>query len=231
MISFLKETLPTSARSSLSRGFRRSIREIFIPPAQLRVVYSIITFDAFAYGLGISILFGMLIKTYGLTAASIGTLLSIIGFSKLVSQFPVGRFIDKYGSWTSMLVSKVVSAIALGGWLIFTDFRAFAVLSLLYGFATTAWFPAQQTFLANYTTPKERGVAMGRITTFRGMVGFPAPIIGGLLYDHFGFWAPISANLIGALTSLVLIAAFIREPTSRSNRRSRSNKALALYIL
>ena len=216
VVSRLKETLRVGpARSNPLSGLKRTIGRIFVPPAKLRIIYLIIAFDAFAYGLGMSIFFGMLVKTYGFTILMIGTMLTISNLTKLASQFPVGRFIDKYGSKASMLVSKVVGALMLSGWLMFTEFTAFAASMVLYGFATTAWFPARQTLLANYTTPKERGVAMGRIMTYRGVISFIAPIIAGILYVHFGFWAPISANLVGVLIAFVLIAAFIQEPTRR----------------
>jgi len=39
------------------------------------------------------------------------------------------------------------------------------------------------------------------------LIGFPAHYIGGLLYDRFGFKAPIMANLVG-----VAIALAVKEP-------------------
>ena len=53
---------------------------------------------------------------------------------------------------------------------------------------------------------------MGRLSAFRGLIGFPAPYIGGLLYDHFGFQAPIFANLVGVVIALVAIVVAVREP-------------------
>jgi predicted MFS family arabinose efflux permease len=53
---------------------------------------------------------------------------------------------------------------------------------------------------------------MGRYAAFRGVIGFPAPFLGGLLYEQFGFQAPLLANLAGVLIALVLIIATVRDP-------------------
>jgi len=39
-----------------------------------------------------------------------------------------------------------------------------------------------------------------------------APYIGGLLYDRFGFQAPILANLVGITIALVGIIVAVKEP-------------------
>ena len=69
------------------------------------------------------------------------------------------------------------------------------------------------TWIAN-SVPKERmAEEIGRLNAFRGLVAFPAPYIGGLLYKAFGFRGPITVNLIGAVTVLILLALLVREPT------------------
>lgn len=88
---------------------------------------------------------------------------------------------------------------------------AFAVLYALFGLVAATWVPAEQALLANSVSEKQRGEAMGRLSAFRGLIGFPAPYIGGLLYDHFGFRAPIVANLVGVAIALVTIILAVRE--------------------
>jgi MFS family permease len=210
----LKETLRESVEkiTSFWGALRKSLGRIFTPPTRLRPFYIIIAVDAIAWGLGASILYGMLVKSYNFTTLQIGALVSISNIAKVLCQLPAGRLIDKYGSKALLLTSQAVGVCLVVGWLLSTRFEAFAALSILYGISATAWFPARKVFLAGSVTPAERGEAMGRILTFQGMAGFPAPFIGGLLYDHFGFWAPISGNLIGVFATLMLIAFTIREP-------------------
>ena len=91
---------------------------------------------------------------------------------------------------------------------------AFAALHAYFGFLAATWVPAQQALLANSVPVKQRGEAVGRLSAFRGLFSFPAPYIGGLLYDRFGFQAPILANLAGIVIALVVIIVMVKEPPS-----------------
>jgi len=44
------------------------------------------------------------------------------------------------------------------------------------------------------------------------LIAFPAPYLGGLLYDRFGFQAPILANLVGVVIALAVIIVVVKEP-------------------
>jgi len=54
---------------------------------------------------------------------------------------------------------------------------------------------------------------MGRLQAFRGLLAFPAPYVGGLLYDSFGFHIPVIANLLGSITAFILILMLVKETT------------------
>ena len=50
------------------------------------------------------------------------------------------------------------------------------------------------------------------MAAFRGLIAFPAPYLGGLLYDWFGFRGPILFNIIMALVVIVMFWKWVREP-------------------
>jgi hypothetical protein len=52
---------------------------------------------------------------------------------------------------------------------------------------------------------------MGKLQAFRGVLSFPAPYIGGLLYDTWGFRAPLFLNLLGSFVAFVLLFVLVRE--------------------
>ena len=212
LISFsLRETLRKSAKkiTSLRGGLRRSLRRIFTPPATLRSFYLIIALDAISWGFASSILYGMLVKEYGFTVVQISALVAISNVSKVASQLPVGRLIDRHGGMALMLASQFIAFLMMFGWLVSTEFWAFAMLAIPYGISATAWFPAWKTFLAGRAVSTKRGMTMGRVPAFR-VVGFPAPFIGGMLYDRVGFWAPVTGGLLGVLITITAIAITMR---------------------
>ena len=78
------------------------------------------------------------------------------------------------------------------------------------------WVPAQIAILANSTSEVRVGEAMGRLAAFQGLVGFPAPFVAGLLYDSFGFQAPLLAGLAGIVVTIVMLAVLVKEPQRES---------------
>ncbi len=126
---------------------------------------------------------------------------------------PVGKLIERYGCVKSIILSEAGGVILMVGWLHATTFQTFALLQILFGFTIATWLPATMTWIANSVPKEKMAEEIGRLNAFRGLVGFPAPYIGGLVYEAFGFRGPITVNLIGAITVLILIAMLVREPT------------------
>jgi len=183
-----------------------------VPSGELRGFYWAMAVDRFVWGLGGALLFGMLSKTYGFTTLQLGIMSSFLSSVWALSQLPIGKLIDRYGCKPFLLLSEALGILVVGGWLFSTSFIAFAALHALFGLVASTWVPAQQALLANSVSEEQRGEAMGRLSAFRGLFGFPAPYIGGLLYDRFGFRAPIMANLVGIAIALVTIAIAVKEP-------------------
>ncbi|MEA3311672.1 MAG: hypothetical protein U9Q76_05590, partial [candidate division WOR-3 bacterium] len=88
--------------------------------------------------------------------------------------------------------------------------------SLLYMPSSGWWLPPGRQpngrFWPTASPRRSGGRRWGRLSAFRGLIGFPAPYIGGLLYDRFGFKAPIMANLVGVAIALVTVAIAVKEP-------------------
>jgi MFS family permease len=73
------------------------------------------------------------------------------------------------------------------------------------GIAIAMWHSPLQTLMANSTTPMERAEAMGRISFYRGIVGFLAPFLGGFLYEQYGYSAPLWASfMVGGMVTVFI---------------------------
>ncbi len=191
------------------------LARMVVPPRELRGFYWAMAVDIFVWGLGGSLLFGMLSETYGFTTLQLGVMSGALSLSWAISQLPIGRLIDRYGSKPFLALSEAIGIIVVGGWLFSTSFVAFAALYALFGLVAATWAPALRALLANSVPTKQLGEAMGRLSAFRGLIGFPAPYIGGLLYDRFGFQAPILANLVGVAIALVAVVVAVKEPSRK----------------
>jgi MFS family permease len=214
VVGLLKETLVSQSRRPVaSEQLKGVFRGILVPPGKFRGFYIAVAVDAFAWGTGWGILYGLLSEVYHFTASQLGLMSCLSSVGWAVFQMPVGKLMERYGCVKSMILSEAVGVILLVGWLQAATFETFALLQILFGLTIAAWLPATMTWMANSVPKEKMAEEIGRLSAFRGLVGFPAPYIGGLLYEAFGFRGPITVNLIGALTALILMATLVREPT------------------
>ena len=209
----LHETLRPQDRSPLVWSqFAHMLRHTFAPPAHLRSFYIIMTVDAVAFGTGIAIFSGLLSKAFGFTPLQLGLLASASSLTWATTQWFVGHQVDKRGTVPFMIFSEVLAVAIMVAYLLVRSFTAFLVLQTVWGLTMSTWMPAFLSWIANSCSAKERAEEIGRLGAFRGLISFPAPYVGGLLYTAFGFAGPIVANIIGAVIVIVLMLAWLREP-------------------
>jgi MFS family permease len=208
----LEETLARVTGHVPLSELKGVLGRMVVPPWELGGFYWATAVDTFAWGLGSTLLFGMLSETYGFTPFQLGIMSSLSSLVWALTQLPVGRWVDRHDSKPLLILSEVMGLFVVSGWLLSTSPVAFTALYALYGLVASTWVPSQMALLANSISEKQRGEAMGRVNAFRGLIGFPAPYIGGLLYDRFGFRAPILANLVGVAIALAAIIFAVKEP-------------------
>lgn len=217
----LRETLPQEARPPrIASEFWAMLRRTLTPPVGLRSFYVAMTVDAFAFGMGSLILFGLLTKEYHFTPFQLGLMSSASSATWALSQLFFGHQVDKRGCVPFLILSEAISAVVIVGWLLAKSFPLFLALHALWGLALATWMPAFLAWLANSVSDRQRAEEVGRLGAFKGLLSFPAPFIGGLLYDVFGFRGPILANLIGSLAVILILWLFVREPAQTQPRLS-----------
>jgi len=181
------------------------------PPPHLRGFYLSMTVDAFVFGLGHRLLFGMLTKSYGYTPYMLSLMATAMTGAWAVTQIPFGRIVDRAGYRRFLVVSQLISCGLLAGLLVSKRLEVVLIMQAVLGVAAAMWVPAEQAWIASNVAPEERGHAIACYSTFRGLLSFPAPFIGGALYDAFGFDVPILLNLIGAFVDVILIVSLVKD--------------------
>ena len=199
----IRETLTTVTRTGLSVPVYEVLRSL-VPPKRLRGFYLATAFDSFVWGLGFHLLFAMLRVEHGFTAFQFGMMICTRALVVALTQMPMGRIVDRYGYKAMLVASEVVGFVVLVGLLFSESFLAFVFFHALFGLSISTWVPAQLSLQANSVPEHERGRTMGGLAAFRGLIGASGPLVGGLIYDHYGYHAAILANLVGLLVPLAL---------------------------
>jgi MFS transporter, DHA1 family, multidrug resistance protein len=209
----------TGAPSNGDRSARDAFRVLFravAPPKGLRGFFLATALDGFAWGMGWGLLYGLLTDAYGFSAERLGLMSSVMSFSWAVMQFPIGRYIDRRNLKGVMIFSESIGIPLMLIYLTQTRFEMFIVSQVLFGLTAATWVPVISTYLSRSVADQERAEAFGRVAAFRGIVGFPAPLIGGWLYTWGGYHAPFVANLIGVFVVLVILTFYVGEPKKTS---------------
>jgi MFS family permease len=127
----------------------------------------------------------------------------------------MGRLIHRTGFKRMMIYSEIIGMAGVVMWIFGRDPWIFVLASIPGGLTAATWVPVHQTLLANAVPAAERGRVVGKVSAFRTLLSFPAPFMGGLLFDWGGFQAPMIANLVGAAFATVLIALLVVDVPTR----------------
>ncbi len=201
------------------RSAREALRALFrsiAPLKGLRGFFFATALDSFVWGMGWGLLYGLVTDTYHFSAEQLGLMSSVMSLSWAITQMPIGRYIDRRNLKAVMLFSEALGIPLMLLFLTQTRFEMFLVAQVLFGLTAATWVPVISTYLTRSVSDLERAEAFGRVAAFRGIIGFPAPAIGGWLYAWGGYHAPLVANLIGIFLVLTLLFFFVHEPKQTS---------------
>jgi len=209
----LRETVSITSQEPLHGAqLLKLIQDVVVPPAKLRSFYIAVTVDMFAYGTGALLLPGLLTETYGFSPLQIGLMSSVTSLTWAVSQMFFGRQVDKRGCVPFLILSEALGVCVIGGWLVIRSFEGFLALSVLYGVLPAMWVPAFLSWIVKSVPENQRAREIGRLGAFRGLLSFPAPYVGGLLFEAVGYAGPLLANLFGGALVTALFWLFVEEP-------------------
>ncbi|HLQ21168.1 MAG TPA: MFS transporter, partial [Nitrososphaerales archaeon] len=196
-----------------------TLRSLIEPPKGFRGFFATFATDAFSFGITGNIIYGMMVRQFGYSGTEIGLVVGALYLAVVAAQYPATRMLLRFGSKKSLAFSKFLSVLLLVGWNLSSNLLYFILLSVLFGVSIAAWVPAQQSMLMAMAPPEERGALAGKLAAFTGLIAFPAPILGGFLFDTLGYHAPVTLSVIGIALALSMIVRLlpderVRQPAS-----------------
>lgn len=216
LVAWLQETRRGISVWHDGLRWRPRLAQLSALPKELRGFFVAVAVDAFAWGLGAVLLFGMLSEAYGYSTVQLGLMLSLQCLLWALIQVPMGKWVDRYGCKRLMLLSDLVGLVVVAGWLFSRSFVAFTLWYVAYALVYATWGPAYRAFATRRVPEERRAEAMGWLEASRGLVRFVAPYLGGLLFERFGFRAPLWANAAGVVLALLAIWIGVEEAEPRT---------------
>lgn len=209
---YLKDAKPPRRDEGGLRSILNFMQRAWTPPAEIRWFFIVIALDLFAWGMGYGILYGLLSKEYGFTTTQLGIMSAVTNLTWAVTSLPIGRLIDRFGTKPIMVVSESIGPVLMLIWITQTRFEIFAASMTLFAITAATWVPARNVYITQTVEPARRAEMFGRLAAFSGLIAFPSAFIGGWLYDHIGFYAPLLGNLIFAVITVLVLVLLVHAP-------------------
>jgi DHA1 family multidrug resistance protein-like MFS transporter len=207
----LYETRSIANRGLASGPTGFSFAQSFRIPRGSWGYFGALAMDAFTFGITTSIIYALIQAKFGYTDAQIGVIVSVLSLATILSQYPATRLLLVLGGRKTIALSEALGTVLMVGWAVAGSFPAFLLLSAVFGVSVSTWVPGVQSLVMANSPEHERGGIGGKVAAVRGLVAFPAPIIGGFLYQSFGYEAPILASALGTAMTVGLLLKFVPE--------------------
>ena len=149
-----------------------------------------------------------------------GILWILIGFNIVYALLstPGGHASDRWGRKPVLLAGWFLFAMTYLGFAVAQTGSQIGVLYALYGAYYALCAGTGNAFVADLVPADRRGTAYGAYHATLGLMNLPASLLAGVLWQGVGAWpglgpaAPFLFGSITALTAIVLLATFLREP-------------------
>ena len=142
----------------------------------------------------------------------VGLLIALFGLVNSILQPFAGAIIDRIGRRKPFILGGLITmAVATLGFVFVGRFTSLLLMRSLQGLGVALTIPAALALMAGASQKETRGGSMGIYTTSR-MIGFATgPLLGGALYDKFGFNAAFFVGAAFIVVAIILVQLWIQD--------------------
>ena len=180
-------------------------------------------------GFGIILpVFARRLGEFGSGVEALGMMTMSFALAQLVAAPFMGSLADRYGRRPLILLSLAAFAAANVGFLLVSSTTGFIIIRVLEGALTAGLFPAAMGVVADVVPKNERARWVGIVMGSYGAGLIFGPVVGGILYDGWGFAAPFITSAIMAIIALgaaVVMVPETRTPDMRWREELRNRRA------
>lgn len=177
----------------------------------LCITLGCMTFDRLA----VNFLSPYIVEEFGLTAAQIGILASVLALANIGSGIAAATLSDRHGArksillWAMMAYSLVAASAGFA-----SSFLMLLACRTLLGLSKGPIVPIAQTLMAIESSPHRRGLNMGLLQNLGAFVlgATIGPLLVVWLADTYGWRNAFFLTAAPGLLMVLLLAKFVREP-------------------
>ena len=202
---YIEETHTPENSGSERVPLSQQVSNILVPERDYLTLYISMLLQGFSYAVAYSLFYGALTDTYGFTTFQLGLMSTSFNLVWAVDSIPLGKLVDRIGHVNGMLLSLTMAFVSVMGFILFKRIEFFIVFNGFSAVDIGFWMPSYMSYVTGSVPQEKRSTVMGKLDAYGRLGAIPAPWLGGLLYDNYGFNAPLYVQAV----SVVIIAVII----------------------
>jgi DHA1 family multidrug resistance protein-like MFS transporter len=206
---YLKETYHPKPVEKKRRPMINRIKDILMPENELKFLYAFMLAQGFSYGVAYSLFFGTLTDSYGLTTLELGLMTASFNLVWTIDSIPLGKLVDKIGRIRGMQFSILMALLSAIGFIFFKRIEFFIFFYGLSAVDLGFWIPSYTIFVSELVSSEKRSTVFGKLDAYNKIGSIPAPWIGALLYESYGFNAPLYVHVIIGIFSMYMVSKLL----------------------
>jgi DHA1 family tetracycline resistance protein-like MFS transporter len=156
-------------------------------------------------------LFARRFESFGAGVAALGVSAMAYALTSTIAAPFVGMLADRFGRRPIILLSLVAYALAFTGYLLATTSWMLILFRGLAGVFTAGLIPAVMSSVGDLAPENRRGQWVGIVNGGASAGWIFGPLLGGLLYDNYGYVVPFAASIAMATCALLIAIIWIPE--------------------
>jgi multidrug resistance protein len=191
-------------------------------PRRVRNIILLLTGSVALMMTGFGIIMPIFARRFGELGGGVqalGLMTMSFALAQLVAAPFMGSLADRFGRRPLVLLSLAAFAVANIGFLLASSTTAFIVIRALEGALTAGLFPAAMGVVADIAPEDERGRWLGIVMGSYGAGFILGPVVGGVLYDGWGFATPFIVSAVLAVIGFVAAAILVPETRTQELRK------------
>ena len=146
---------------------------------------------------------------FGGGVGALGLMTMSFALAQMLAAPLLGSLADRRGRRPVILLALVAFAGANVGFLFAPSIEVFVAVRAVEGALTAGLFPAAMGVVADIVPENQRARWIGIVMASYGAGFFLGPVVGGLLYDGWGFAAPFMVSAAVAVVALITAAILV----------------------
>lgn len=156
---------------------------------------------------------------FGSGVEALGLMTMSFALAQFLAAPFMGTLADRFGRRPLILTALAAYVVANIGFLLAPTVAVFTAIRALEGALTAGLFPAAMGVVGDVVPDRQRAQWVGIVMGSYGAGFIFGPVIGGVLYDGWGFAAPFVASAVLAAAALAAASVLVPETRPRAARR------------